>query len=160
MFHTVHVYCEACEKRGRSLVSTPGKSYEMISPRSLSKSIFCLSRPPGVQIVEGGAGEKKSKKKKKMRGDYPCLYGLSQLITEPTRVTPDSKTLIDLCITNSPEKITNSGVIHLGISDHSLVFLSRKTQYCRTGPRVIETRQFQHFNRGKFLRATFCKYHG
>ena len=50
------------------------------------------------------------------------------------------KLLVDLCITNSPEKITNSGVIHLGISDHSLVFLSRKTQYCRTGPRVIETR--------------------
>ncbi|CAH3196695.1 unnamed protein product, partial [Porites evermanni] len=37
------------------------------------------------------------------------IYGLSQLITEPTRVTQDSKTLIDLCITNSPEKITNSG---------------------------------------------------
>ena len=50
------------------------------------------------------------------------IYGLSQLITELTRVTPDSKTLIDLCITNSPEKVTNSGVIHLGISDHSLVF--------------------------------------
>ena len=34
------------------------------------------------------------------------IYGLSQLITELTRVTPDSKTLIDLCITNSPEKVT------------------------------------------------------
>ena len=51
------------------------------------------------------------------------IYGLSQLITEPTRVTPVSRTLIDLCITNSPEKVTNSGVIHLGISDHSLVFI-------------------------------------
>ena len=50
------------------------------------------------------------------------IYGLSQLITEPTRVTSSSKTLIDLCVTNSPEKVTNSGVIHLGISDHSLVF--------------------------------------
>ena len=78
-------------------------------------------------------------------------YGLSQLITESTHVTPASKTLIDLCVTNSPEKVTNSGVIHLGISDHSLVFLSRKTEYCRIGPRVIETRQFKHFNRGKFL---------
>ena len=79
------------------------------------------------------------------------IFGLSQLITEPTRVTPVSKTLIDLCITNSPEKVTNSGVIHLGISDHSLVFLTRKTHYHRNGPRVIETRQFKHFNRGKFL---------
>ena len=32
-----------------------------------------------------------------------------------------SGNLIDLCITISPEKVTNSGVIHLGISDHSLV---------------------------------------
>ena len=79
------------------------------------------------------------------------IFGLSQLITEPTRVTPVSKTLIDLCITNSLEKVTNSGVIHLGISDHSLVFLTRKTHYHRSGPRVIETRQFKHFNRGKFL---------
>ena len=79
------------------------------------------------------------------------IYDLSQLITEPTRVTSDSKTLIDLCITNSLEKVANSDVIHLGISDHSLVFSSRKTQYCRTGPRVIETRQFKHLNRGKFL---------
>ncbi|CAH3165464.1 unnamed protein product, partial [Porites lobata] len=37
----------------------------------------------------------------------PFLVGTCQLITEPTRVTQYSKTLIDLCITNSPEKITN-----------------------------------------------------
>ena len=29
------------------------------------------------------------------------IYGLRQLITEPTRVTPTSQTLIDLCITNA-----------------------------------------------------------
>ena len=79
------------------------------------------------------------------------IYGLSQLITEPTRVTPVSKTLIDLCITNSLEKVTNSGVVHLGISDHPLVFLTRKSRHYRNGPRVIETRQFKHFNREKFL---------
>ena len=63
------------------------------------------------------------------------IYGLSQLITEPTRVTPTSKTLIDLCIPNSPEKVTNSGVIHLRISDHSLAFMTRKVQYNRNCPR-------------------------
>ena len=79
------------------------------------------------------------------------MYGLSQLITEPTRVTLVSKTLIDLCITNSLVKVTNSGVVYLGISDHSLVFLTRKRQHYRNGPRVIKTRQFKHFNREKFL---------
>ena len=79
------------------------------------------------------------------------IYGLSQLITEPTRVTPVSKTLIDLCITNSPEKVSNSGVIHLGISDHSLVFVTRKVHHDRFCPRTIEMRQFKHFQKNKFL---------
>ena len=40
------------------------------------------------------------------------IYGLSQLISEPTRITPTSSTLIDLCITSSPEKISKAGVVH------------------------------------------------
>ena len=50
------------------------------------------------------------------------LHQLDQLITEPTRVTEKSATLIDLFLTNKPENISNSGVIHLGISNHSMIF--------------------------------------
>ena len=57
------------------------------------------------------------------------IFGLSQLITEPTRVTALSQSLIDLCITNTPDKIVRSGVMPLGISDHSLVYLIRKTHF-------------------------------
>ena len=59
------------------------------------------------------------------------IYGLSQLITEPTRITQVSKSLIDLCITNSPENVSNFGVVLLGISDHSPVFMTRKVNYDR-----------------------------
>ena len=75
------------------------------------------------------------------------IYDLRQLITKPTRVTFVSKTLIDLCMTNSLEKVTNPGVIHLGIRDHSLEFLTRKTHHDRNCPRRIEMKQFKH----KFL---------
>ena len=37
------------------------------------------------------------------------IFGLSQLITEPTRVTAQSQSLIDLCIANTPDKIVKSG---------------------------------------------------
>ena len=57
------------------------------------------------------------------------IYGLTQMITEPTRITPVSQTLIDLCITNYPEKISSSGVLPLGISDHSLIYIVRKIAY-------------------------------
>lgn len=62
-------------------------------------------------------------------------------------------------ITNFLEKVTNSGIIHLGVSDRSVVFLTRKTQYYRNGPRVIETRQFKHFNRGNSY-VISINYHG
>ena len=53
--------------------------------------------------------------------------------------------------TNFPGKVTKSGVIHLGISDHSLVFLTCKAHYDRNGPRTIETWQFKHFDKNRFL---------
>ena len=58
---------------------------------------------------------------------YKMIHGFVD--REPPRVTSVSNTLIDLGITNSPEKVTKLGVIHLGISDHSLVFLTRKAHY-------------------------------
>ena len=57
------------------------------------------------------------------------LYGLKQLITEPTRATPYSSTLIDLCVSNAPLKITNARIIELSISDHVLVYMTHKVHY-------------------------------
>ena len=57
------------------------------------------------------------------------VFDFHQLTTEPTGITIDLQTLIDLCITNSPDKMTASGTLSLGISDHSLVYLVRKSNY-------------------------------
>ena len=54
------------------------------------------------------------------------LYQLTQIINDPTRITEFTKSLLDVCITSSPEKIVSSGVIHLGISDHSLIINKNK----------------------------------
>ena len=62
------------------------------------------------------------------------MYQLSQLVDEPTRVTENSATLIDLILTNRPEKMLRSGVFHLGISDHSLIFAVRKFKLQKCSP--------------------------
>ena len=49
------------------------------------------------------------------------IYGLIQLITKLIRVTQHSSTLIDLCLTNSPDKMSKSCVINIGISDPSAI---------------------------------------
>ena len=54
------------------------------------------------------------------------LYQLTQLIDSPTRITNSSQSLLDVAITSTPEKIISSGVVHLGISDHSLIYAIRK----------------------------------
>ena len=57
------------------------------------------------------------------------LYQLSQLINEPTRVTLTTSSLIDHVVTNTPKKISHSGVVHPGFSDHSLIYAIRKIRH-------------------------------
>ena len=74
------------------------------------------------------------------------------MINESIRVTAKSRTLIDLCITSAPAKVVNSRVMHLSISDHSLVYMIRKAHYARDGVRRIEARTMKNFNSENFLR--------
>ena len=77
-------------------------------------------------------------------------FQFQQLISDPTRITANSKTLIDLAFTNKPELINGSGVIHLGISDHSLIYIQRKISVPRKEPKVIKSRNFKHYNSNNF----------
>ena len=86
------------------------------------------------------------------------VYGLDQLITEYTRITDKSSTLIDLIFTNTPDRVVCSGVSHIGISDHSLVYAFRKvsiesTTYKHT---TLRYRKFKNFNSDHF-RNDICQ---
>ena len=53
------------------------------------------------------------------------LYNPEQLIEEPTRITESTYTMIDLIFTSTPDNVASSGVSHVGISDHSLIYAFR-----------------------------------
>ena len=57
------------------------------------------------------------------------LFCFRQLITNFTRVTDKSATIIDQILrnSNSTSKISQSGVIPVGLSDHFLIYCTRKT---------------------------------
>ena len=80
------------------------------------------------------------------------LYGLKQLINEPTRVTESSFTLIDLIYTNYTDRVGCSGVSHMAISDHSLVYIYRKlsSDLPSKGHSAISYRFFRNFDRENF----------
>ena len=73
------------------------------------------------------------------------VYQFEQLIKEPTRVTKSSATTIDLIFTYTVDNIATSGVIHLGISDHSLIYAVQKFAVPKTRPTIKEVRNFKHF---------------
>ena len=60
--------------------------------------------------------------------EFCQIFSLKQLITCPTRVTCNTPSLIDHILTNSTEKIFQSGIIDCGMSDHQLIFCTRKVK--------------------------------
>ena len=75
------------------------------------------------------------------------LFQLKQLIVEPTRITDDTETLLDIIATNRPDKVKDSGVIHLGISDHSLVYLCLKVSVSRDKPKIVDSRNMKYYSK-------------
>ena len=52
------------------------------------------------------------------------LNGFIQTITDPTRITSESETLIDVILSNKPEMLLNNQVLPCALSDHEAIFLS------------------------------------
>ena len=81
------------------------------------------------------------------------------MINEPTRITETSSTMIDHIFTNTPDKIICSGVSHVGISDHSLIYAFRKvsTGLHNKGHSTVNYRKFKNFNLENFRSDMFSQ---
>ena len=77
-------------------------------------------------------------------------HQLSQLIKDPTRISETSTSLLDLIATTHPEKIHDSGVCHLSISDHSFVYVVHRARSVKKPPRKITFRNFKRFEEHEF----------
>ena len=80
------------------------------------------------------------------------LFNLEQIINEPTRVTNTNSSLLDHIVCNNREKIFQSGVIPVGLSDHSLIFCSRKTMRIPINKHnLVRMRSMKHYNKDDFV---------
>ena len=74
--------------------------------------------------------------------------GLTQLINEPTRKTDTTESLLDHILVNTPDKISQSGVIEKGISDHEFIFCTRKHQKIKSGQHnSIKIRSMKNYSK-------------
>ena len=86
----------------------------------------------------------------RMYGDINDIFAFEQInTTEPTRVTNQSATLVDHMLSNCSHRVKSHGVIHNGLSDHSISFLvlkSESTSFSRT----VQFRNCKNFDTDKF----------
>ena len=79
--------------------------------------------------------------------DFSNRFCLSSRIDIPTRVTKTSKSLIDVFLTSHAE----CGSLHLGLSDHDLLFTVQKNKKSMPKPPLIEFRRTNILNLPDFL---------
>lgn len=79
-------------------------------------------------------------------------YGLTQIVSEPTRITGTTSTLIDLIFTTNLEAIQDVGTLSTdNFSDHRLVFTNLKIITSKMSPKKISYRCFRNFDLDLFL---------
>ena len=73
--------------------------------------------------------------------EFCKTFGLKQLIKSPTRVTPNTSTLINFILTNTKEKITQCGLVNIRLSNHQMIFCTRKRKKEKVGGHKQKTIQ-------------------
>ena len=74
------------------------------------------------------------------------LFQMKQVVADATRITSDKSSLLDIIATNRPDKVKESGVFHLGISNHSLVHVCLKISLPRNKPKMVKSRNLKNYN--------------
>ena len=64
---------------------------------------------------------------------FCTMFGLTQMIKSPTRITCSSTSLIDHKLASLPDRISQEGVMNVGLSDHQLIYCTRKISRVKTG---------------------------
>ena len=64
---------------------------------------------------------------------FCTMFGLKQIIKSPTRITCKNTSLIDHILASIPSRISQHGVINVSVSDHQLIYCTRKINKIKTG---------------------------
>ena len=125
------------------------KLYDCLPLMDLDKCELILLGDFNVDFSSKAAGDCKQNKQKLL--NFTRSMDMSQLITEPTRITNNSRSLIDLVFVNNEHCTVDSGVVPLSLSDHSLVYCVVKSGVPKTPPRTIEYCSYKSFDAKAFI---------
>ena len=79
-------------------------------------------------------------------------FFLTEIIKEPTRTTCNTASLLDHILTNCAEKVSQKGVVDVGLSNHQLIFCTRKIRRTRRNMHnQIQTRSLRNYSAEKLI---------
>jgi hypothetical protein len=78
-------------------------------------------------------------------------YSMQQIITEPTRITPHTSSLIDVLLTTMPHEHRRTKVIPVTMSDHYMISTSVEYKKYTKPHRTIKVRNYTKFNPIRFI---------
>ena len=80
--------------------------------------------------------------------EFSSQHGIKQLITSPMTST----SLLDHILTNSSERVSQSGVADVGLSDHQMTYCTRKIIHLKHNThRFVKTRSFKNYSKDSYL---------
>ena len=83
--------------------------------------------------------------------EFCIFFGLKQLIEVPARTATSSSTVIDHISVSYLERATQCRVIGISLSDHQLVYSTRKISGINRGSqKQIQFHSFEHYTAGLF----------
>ena len=86
--------------------------------------------------------------------EFWSLHGLRQSIAGPTRITESTSTLLDHILTNSVDRVSQSGILEIGLSDHMLTYCTRKiTRKKHFEHKYIQIRSLKNYTQENYIQA-------
>lgn len=122
---------------------------------ALSESIDCFEHCDCVFILTDFNIDmlKKNSSVTREFTNFISMRNLEQLVQEPTRITNTSATLLDLVLTNVPERCSSVSVYHnRAISDHGLVLVDINIKKPKPKPKYVSVRSLHKIDSELFLK--------
>ena len=78
--------------------------------------------------------------------DFCTMFGRKQLIESPTRIAYSGSSIINHILASFHDRVTQQGILNVGLSDHQLLYCTRKiTRIKRGGHKQITFRPFKNY---------------
>ena len=78
--------------------------------------------------------------------DLCTMFGLKQLIENPTRIACSSSSIIAHIMASFPDRVTQRGILNVGLSVDQLIYCARKITRIKTGVyKKIKFRSFKNY---------------